>query len=145
MVGHAVSRTARLYAIGEVARRTGLSHDTLRYYERIGLLPRVGRDPGGRRVYDERDLSDLRFIRRAQAMGFTLEEIGMLLQMRADPRRARDEVRRLTAAKLAEIEQRLEEIRTLRDELRLLLNLCRGAQDGCPIIESLAEHNGDSA
>ncbi len=133
------TRTARYFSIGDVARRTGLSHDTLRYYERIGLLPRVGRDAGGRRVYDERDLSDLRFIRRAQAMGFSLEEIRMLLQMRADPQHARTEVRELTAAKLAEAEARLREIQALRNELRLLLNLCAGATEGCPIIESLQE------
>jgi DNA-binding transcriptional MerR regulator len=127
------------YSIGDIVRRTGLSHDTLRYYERIGLLRRVGRDASGRRVYDDGDLSDLRFIRRAQAMGFSLEEIGLLLQMRTDPRNARAEVRELTAAKLAEIERRLQEIETLRNELRLLLNLCRGAEDGCPIIESLGQ------
>ncbi len=131
----------RLYSIGQVARRTGLSHDTLRYYERIGLLPRVGRDAGGRRLYDERDLSDLRFIRRAQAMGFTLEEIRLLLQMRTDPQHARTEVRELTAAKLKETEARLREIETLRDELRLLLNLCRGSASGCPIIESLGDES----
>lgn len=135
-----MSQRLHRYGIGEVARRTGLSHDTLRYYERIGLLGRVGRDAGGRRVYDEGDLSRLRFIRRAQAMGFTLDEIRGLLQMRADPRHAREEVRRLTAAKLAETEARLGELEHLRRELQLLLNLCRDTAEGCPIIESLDEN-----
>lgn len=125
------------YRIGDVTRLLGLSADTLRYYERIGLLPRVQRSPSGIRYYTERDLSRLRFIRRAQRMHFTLAEIGELLKMREDPRHARDEVRRLTAAKLAEVEASLREIQALRDELTLLLNLCRGAEEGCPIIEDL--------
>jgi len=123
--------------IGQVAARTGLSADTLRYYERLGLIGPVARTPSGRRRYGARDLSRLRFIRRAQQMGFSLAEIGQLLQMRDDPQNARPQVRRLTAAKLAEVEARLTELTTLRDELRLLLNLCRGSADGCPIIDGI--------
>ncbi len=123
--------------IGQVAARTGLSADTLRYYERLGLIGPVARTPSGRRRYGARDLSRLRFIRRAQQMGFSLAEIGQLLQMRDDPQHARPQVRRLTAAKLAEVEARLTELTTLRDELRLLLNLCRGSVDGCPIIDGI--------
>ncbi len=123
--------------IGQVAARTGLSADTLRYYERLGLIGPVARTPSGRRRYGARDLSRLRFIRRAQQMGFSLAEIGQLLQMRDDPQHARPQVRRLTAAKLAEVEARLTELTTLRDELRLLLNLCRGSADGCPIIDGI--------
>ncbi len=123
--------------IGQAAARTGLSVDTLRYYERLGLIGPVARTPSGRRRYGARDLSRLRFIRRAQQMGFSLAEIGQLLQMRDDPQNARPQVRRLTAAKLAEVEARLTELTTLRDELRLLLNLCRGSADGCPIIDGI--------
>ena len=129
--------TEKRYRIGEVTRLTGLSADTLRYYERIGLLPPVARNAGGVRIYDERDLSRLRFIQRAQKMNFRLEEIGMLLKMRTDPRHAREEVRELTARKLAEVERSLEALNLLRNELTLLLNLCRGSKDGCPIIEKL--------
>ena len=127
------------YRIGDVTRMTGLSADTLRYYEKIGLMPKVARNASGVRVYDEQDLSRLRFIRRAQRMNFSLEEIGMLLRMRENPRHARDEVRQLTAHKLAEVERSLEELGLLRNELTLLLNLCRGSEDGCPIIEGLEE------
>ncbi len=123
--------------IGVVAEMLGLSIDTLRYYEKIGLLPRIGRSGSGIRAYGERDLSRLRFIQRAQKMGFTLAEIGMLLTMRDNPQRARAEVRKLTAAKLDETEARLKEITLLRNELQLLLNLCRGAKHGCPIIETI--------
>jgi len=118
---------------------TGLSADTLRYYERIGLLPGVARTASGIRLYGERDLSRLRFIQRAQKMNFSLEEIGALLSLREDPQHARDTVRELTAHKLAEVEARLEELTLLRNELTLLLNLCRGSAEGCPIIEGMED------
>lgn len=129
---------SRSMPIGEVSRSLGISVDTLRYYERIGLVPRPARTSGNARLYNEQDISRLRFIRRAQKMDFSLEEIGMLLRMRADPANARDEVRTLTASKLAVIDARLGELTQLRDELRLLLNLCRNAGgDGCPILDEL--------
>jgi len=127
-------------AIGDVTRRTGLSADTLRYYERIGLLPRVSRNRGGRRIYGEDDLARLRFIQRAQQMNFRLSEIGTLLQMRAHPQRARDSVRRLTAEKLREVEQRMENLAVLRNELSLLVNLCTKARGDCPILTELSRH-----
>ena len=129
------------YRIGQVSRLTGLSVDTLRYYERIGLLPPVARGPGGVRLYGERDLARLRFIQRAQRMNFTLEEIGQLLAMREDPQNARDDVRRLTARKLEAVEAALQELTHLRDELTLLLNLCRASEGGCPIIEGIEEES----
>lgn len=133
----AKTATENRYRIGDIARLLGVSADTLRYYEKIGLLPRVGRSGAGLREYGERDVSRLRFIQRAQKMGFSLAEIAHLLAMRENPQQARDDVRTLTAAKLDEVEARLKELTLLRDELRLLLNLCRGAKDGCPIIETI--------
>ncbi|HEB96190.1 MAG TPA: heavy metal-responsive transcriptional regulator [Sedimenticola thiotaurini] len=127
------------HSIGWVSRHLGMSVDTLRYYERIGLLPPVLRSASGRRCYGRKDLSRLRFIRRAQAMGFSLDEIAQLLRMREDPLHARDEVRRLTLSKLQETEARLQEITTLRNELQLLVNLCQGTADGCPIVERIDE------
>lgn len=128
---------ARLITIGEAARSLGVGVDTLRYYERIGLVPRPARTAGNARLYDQQDMSRLRFIRRAQKMDFSLEEIGMLLRMRADPANAREEVRTLTARKLEMVEARLEELTKLRDELRLLLNLCRKGRGGCAILDEL--------
>lgn len=125
------------YRIGQVTEMLGLGADTLRYYERSGLIPRIARTASGIRLYSDQDISRLRFIRRAQQMNFSLAEIGELLKMREAPRRARDEVRRLTASKLAEVESRLRDLNTLRKELRLLLNLCKTSEDGCPIIEGM--------
>lgn len=123
--------------IGDVSKRLGLSADTLRYYEKIRLLPRVARNGAGQRLYGEKDISRLRFVQRAQRMNFTLAEIGQLLEMRENPQKARAAVRKLTQKKLSDIEQHLDDLTTLRKELRLLVNLCQGAEEGCPIIESI--------
>ncbi len=131
-----------LYKIGDVTKLTGLSADTLRYYEKIQLLPRVARNASGLRQYDDRDLSRLKLIQRAQKMNFSLSEIADLLKMREDPQQARDEVRQLTEEKLAEVDEYLAALTTLRNELQLLLNLCRGSKDGCPIIEGIDEEMG---
>ncbi|NIR61240.1 MAG: MerR family transcriptional regulator, partial [Gammaproteobacteria bacterium] len=102
------------YRIGDVARTLDISVDTLRYYERIGLLPPVARTGGGTRLYGERDLSRPRFIQRAQKTGFSLDEVRQLLHMREDPAGARDEIRVLTRDKLDEIESRLADLTVLR-------------------------------
>ncbi len=125
------------YRIGDVTKQLGLSADTLRYYEKIKLLPRVARTESGIRMYDDKDISRLKFIQRAQRMNFSLAEIADLLSMRTDPQHARDDVRQLTADKLNDIEAQLNDLKILRNELTLLLNLCRGSEDGCPIIESI--------
>lgn len=127
------------FRIGDVTRQLGLSADTLRYYEKIKLLPKVARTESGIRIYDDKDISRLKFIQRAQRMNFSLAEIADLLSMRSDPQHARDEVRQLTADKLHDIEAQLDDLKTLRNELTLLLNLCRGSEDGCPIIEGISE------
>ncbi|HFD80540.1 MAG TPA: heavy metal-responsive transcriptional regulator [Gammaproteobacteria bacterium] len=131
------------YRISDVSALLDLTPDTLRYYEKIGLLPAVARSRGGVRLYSDRDLSRLRFIRRAQSMNFSLAEIADLLQMREDPQHARNDIRELTQRKLEAVEAQLAELDTLRRELQLLVNLCRGAADGCPIIEDLESDDGD--
>jgi len=125
------------FRIGQAAEALGLSVDTLRYYEKRCLLPPVSRNNAGIRIYDERDMSRLRFIRRAQRMNFSLDEIGQLLSMRDNPQRARTEVRELTRQKLRAIDDSISDLSTLRDELNLLINLCRSAEEGCPILEGL--------
>jgi len=126
-----------VYRIGDVTKRIGLTADTLRYYEKIKLLPRVSRNASGIREYDDKDISRLKFIQRAQKMNFSLAEISDLLKMRENPQKVRDDVRQLTANKLIEVDEHLKTLTTLRDELQLLLNLCQGSEAGCPIIEGL--------
>jgi DNA-binding transcriptional MerR regulator len=125
--------------IGEVAAALDISVDTLRYYEKIKLIPRVRRTGAGVRLYSEKDLSRLRFIRRAQTTGFSLEEIAQLLRFRENPQQAKSQVRGLAHHKLEQIEQHLAELMTLRDELRLLLNLCSDDPDSCPILDRFDE------
>lgn len=126
-----------VYRIGDVSRLTGLTADTLRYYEKIKLLPKVSRNASGIREYDDKDISRLKFIQRAQKMNFSLAEISDLLKMRENPQKVRNEVRQLTANKLVEVDEHLQTLTTLRNELQLLLNLCQGAEEGCPIIDGL--------
>ena len=88
-----VPRTQSEYKIGELVSLLGISADTLRYYEKIGLLSPVHRTPSGIRRYFSRETSTLRFIQRAKTMNFSLDGISRLLKMREDPQNARQEVR----------------------------------------------------
>ncbi len=132
-----------MYKIGEVSRRLNLSADTLRYYEKIHLLPAISRNTSGLRIYNDRDISHLKFIKRAQRMGFSLDEIGKLLRFRESPQQAKPEIRILASEKLTEIESHLNELVLLKNELTLLINLCAGSKDGCPIIEGLENNKSD--
>lgn len=121
-------------AIGEASERCGVSPDTLRYYERIGLLPGVARNAGGQRRYSAADLARLGFVRRAQAMDFSLDEIAQLLELREREGDVRADVRAMTETKLAAIEQRITALTRLRDELAELVRACRESERACPII-----------
>jgi len=123
--------------IGEVVSLLGISADTLRYYEKIGVMNRVHRTPAGIRIYLAKDISRLRFIQRAKTMNFSLDEISRLLKMREDPQHARNDVRELTRIKLSQIESHLSDLTTLKNELTLLVNLCQSTEDGCPILDDM--------
>ena len=123
------------YRIGDVSKSLGLSVDTLRYYEKIGLLPRVHRTAAGIRSYSDKDISRLNFVRLAQKMNFSLAEIASLLQMRENPQHARLEIRELALKKLVEIEINLQDLTKLHDELKQLTRLCTSDRESCPIIE----------
>lgn len=131
--------------IGKLARRAGVGVDTVRFYERAGLLPRAQRTESGYRLYGADDADRLRFIRRAKALGFSLEEIAQLLQLNA-ARGSRAAVRKLAEQRLADLEQKIRELSAIRDALAHLVRRCsgRGALAGCPIIENvLAQPAGD--
>ncbi len=128
---------SRVYKIGDVAELLGLTADTLRYYEKCGVLPKIARTASGIRQYEEADISRLRFIQRAQKMNFSLAEIRDLLSLREDPQHVRDDVRQLTEQKLQETQAHLAELSTLCNELQLLLDRCRCSKGGCPIIERI--------
>jgi DNA-binding transcriptional MerR regulator len=130
-----------LMKIGEVARRAGLSVETLRFYERSGLLPAPPRTSGGYRLYGREALQTLDFIRRAQTLGFTLDEIRRLIAERQSGRRPCAEVREIVRGRLAELDRRLVEMRHYRDELATALDDWdrAGEADGqvCGLIEGI--------
>jgi DNA-binding transcriptional MerR regulator len=126
------------YKISEVSALTGLSADTLRYYERIGLLHNVPRTAGGARRYTEQNLVSLRFVQRAQKMNFSLAEIGQLAEMREAPAQACQEVEEIARIKLQEIARHIHELRLLQDELQTLVSQCTASDsEGCPVLEGL--------
>ena len=124
--------------IGKLANAAGVGIDTVRFYERAGLLKEPHRTAAGYRLYAGSDVARLRFIRRAKALGFSLEEIAELLRLN-DGGGRRGAVRALAAQRLAEIEQKLTELSRMRDTLRHLVHQCcgEGPLAGCPIIEAV--------
>lgn len=125
--------------IGELARLAGVPIDTVRHYERIGLLRPASRLVSGYRRYGIAEQKRLRFIRRAKALGFTLDEIVELLELSAN--RNVGEVRRAANARLADVERRIEELVRVRDSLRQLIAACpgHGRAEDCPILNALGE------
>jgi len=127
----------RQYTISEAAAVSGASPDTLRYYEKIELLPAPPRTAGGRRAYRDIDIARLRFARRAQSIGFSLNEIKQLLKLRERPQRCARTVRALAERKCQAMSTQIAALEQMRGELILLLNLCRGDTDECPILDRL--------
>ncbi|MHB1845173.1 MAG: MerR family transcriptional regulator [Deltaproteobacteria bacterium] len=127
--------------IGEVARAAGVKIDTLRYYERRGLLEEPARRPSGYRAYPPEAVDLVRFVRRAQALGFALEEIEDLLRLRQGRGGSRPKVRALAEAKLRQIDEKLADLAAMRGALAALVHSC-GCKAGaleCPILESLGQ------
>ena len=124
--------------IGEVAAQAGVNIQTLRYYERRGLLPEPARSNSGYRAYDPDTVRLVRFIKRAQELGFTLREIEDLIKLRQSPRRGA-EVRAVASAKVEDIERRIRQLKAMRKALGGLVAACDCDCDtlACPIIEAL--------
>lgn len=125
--------------IGEVARRVGIPIDTVRYYERNGLLPPPARRASGYRDYHDSDIARLNFVLRAKALGFTLIEIRELLDLSDAAEGDMGNIRELAAGKLRDIEQRIGQLARVRDALKGLVEACpgRGHVSGCPIRSAL--------
>lgn len=130
--------------IGAVAKRVGVAIDTIRYYEREGLLPEPLRRASGYRSYDDSAVRQLRFIRRAKDLGFTLEEIRDLLALSADRQRGVKAVKKRAQERLAAIDARIAELTRVRDGLEQLVDACpgHGSPDQCPILRALADEEG---
>jgi MerR family copper efflux transcriptional regulator len=127
-----------MHTIGKAAERAGLSVDTLRFYEREGLLPSPRRTASRYRLYDEAAIARLRFIGRAKSLGFTLAEIRELLQLN-DGGGRRGPVRAIARQRADEIARKIDELARVRAMLEHLVSDCdgHGRLAGCPIIEAL--------
>lgn len=127
--------------IGQLAKRAGVAIDTVRYYERDGLLWPAGRLASGYRRYGDSELKRLRFIRRAKALGFSLEDIRGLLTL--SEQRNVAEVKSAALAKLADIELRIAELERIRAGLRTLIEGCpgHGRAEACPILNALTQED----
>jgi len=131
---------ARGYAIGQVSRETGVNIETIRYYERIGLLPKPDRTAGGNRQYNQDQLKRLFFIRRARDLGFSLEEIRGLFEMVDRSDFSCSQVHDLTAAHLGSVRQKIANLKKLEKALAGMVAECsRGDLPDCPILETLFE------
>src|SRR5229473_3275205 len=124
--------------IGTIAKKIGLSVDAIRFYERNYLLPRPPRTQGGFRKYGESDVEALGFIRRVQGLGFTLNEVRELLELRRSRLQPCAPVRRRLKEKLVDVQRKLTDLQKLEHELRLALRSCnrelRNQPAHCPIL-----------
>lgn len=125
--------------IGAVASKAGVNVQTLRYYERRGLLPPPERTPSGYRRYAPETVRVVRFIKRAQDLGFTLTEIEQLIGLRVAPHRDRARVLRLATAKIADIDSKIARLRAIRGALGALAESCECGKSAleCTILEAL--------
>src|SRR5690606_29496682 len=113
-------------AIGEAARRSGVSARMVRHYEGLGLLPPVARSEAGYRLYSDSDIHSLRFIQRARALGFSMAEIAELVALWQDRQRPSASVRQIAKHHLSELDQRIAALQSMRQTLSHLVDCCRG-------------------
>lgn len=128
--------------IGEVAARSGMSIDTLRYYERLGLVPKPARTGSGYRLYEARIVDRLAFIKRAQRFGFSLDEIKQMVQLETAAPQTCSRVLAMIEEKLDDLNCQYEEIKRLRRELLTYKHECERAiahRQGCPVIEDFVQ------
>lgn len=131
-------RTGTGISIGVLGKATGVNIETIRYYERIGLLPEPDRTLAGYRQYGEEHLRRLSFIRKGRDLGFSIEAIRALLRLAEHPEQPCEGADRLASAHLAEVERKIEELARLRDALRQMTECCAGSVAECRIIDALA-------
>lgn len=125
--------------IGALAKKEGLAAETLRYYERLGLIEPSHRTSANYRLYDNQAVRRLRFIRRAQALGFSLAEIGELLSLHQQPESDMGAVKQLAEHKIADIEEKIDDLVRMKTGLQSLAEHCpgQGPSSECPILATL--------
>lgn len=129
--------------IGRIAKQAEIHIETIRYYERRGLMPSPPRAESGYRLYDEQSVSRLRFIKRAQALGFTLEEIGDLLALCVDAENSCDEVRQRAERKTVDVAEKIRSLQAIQGALAEMIAACEmgGPEGECPFLASLEQQS----
>lgn len=128
-------------SIGALAKATDVKVTTIRFYEQIGLLPQPSRAANDRRIYDERTLSRLAFIKHARQLGFAVDAIRTLLQLSDDPEQPCEQANILAAEQLAAVDSKIARLQALRGELqRVVSAACQGRVSDCRVIEVLSDH-----
>jgi len=127
------------FSIGHVARRACVGVETIRFYEREGLLEEPARTTSGYRQYGIGAVKQIRFIKRAQQLGFSLKEIRELLTLRVEKQTECAQVKERAETKLAEVEQKIIELQRMRQALLQVASLCRGEESSscCPLLDAL--------
>ena len=131
--------------IGKLAQNAGVNIETIRFYERKGIMPKPLRKPGGFRLYTEADLKRLNFILMAKRHGFTLKEIKELLELRVDPHSSCEDVRIKAEEKINLIEDKLRELKRMKKALKTLAASCHGPNPtgDCPILEAFEQETNN--
>jgi len=128
--------------IGDIARATDTKVETVRYYERIGLMPPPGRTEGNYRSYTAAHLKRLNFIRHARGLGFDIAEIRSLLDLSDQPERDCAEADRIATGHLGAVEAKIAQLEALRGELARMVGECRGGRAAtCRVLEVIADHS----
>lgn len=132
--------------IGKLAKLTGLSAETIRFYERQDLIEPPVRADSNYRIYPEEEVVRLRFIRRAKNLGFTLSEIRELLNLRHDPRATKADVKQRTLAKIEDVTRKIDDLARIRGALARLAACCdgKGPLEECPILQALDNEDAGS-
>lgn len=125
--------------IGQAAEASGVTAKMIRYYESIGLILEANRTDSGYRQYTTQDVQTLRFIKRSRDLGFSIDRIKTLLSLWGDRRRKSADVKKLARLYIAELDQDIEKLQSIRNELQHLANSCHGDhRPDCPILDELA-------
>lgn len=129
--------------IGEMAKRSGLTAKMIRHYESLALLPPAVRSEAGYRHYQEQDVQQLRFIRQARELGFSLPQIGELLNLWHDQQRPSSKVKQVAQQHITVLEQKITELTQMKSALETLVSRCHGDDNSdCPILDELARPSG---
>ena len=130
------------FSIGQMAGISDCKVPTIRYYEKIGILPLTQRTDGNQRIYDHTHLDRLKFIRHSRELGFSLDRIREILALRDTPTHSCEDVNQIALSHLQEVESKIERLKDMEKELKRMILQCAGGQVAtCRIIEVLSNHN----